>query len=331
MSAATTKQWNPVPIAAFVVVMFISGFFMTPPDATFSTPFFFNDIVDFSGLYDISSAASYILGTFFTLLTAAIFIPIVKSAGSGNIYFPSLIFLSIVVSNPLSIHFSPYHVEALCLAAAISQYAAITGWKDSAEHYLYAGIFLSVGVCFNPHFFWAALLILAISLLARTEDFSRTLVASILSFIFPFAVVFALKYISGGFHSTLEDFRTFLSQFIEKSPETNFHFSVATLARISAWSILTFICAITRIKFIQRYNTARRLLLFKIMGLLPVILAVTLIFASDSSYPYILPVAVPVTLILNDSASSEKPDRRIITTWSIVIAISLFERISYLL
>lgn len=312
-------------MAAFLLVLYISAFFVELQPVDQPSMVFLEDIVDCGHLFG-HNALSAVLAAASTILCALSVFAFKNSFSSEiNISLP-LVYGILVVANPNAVYFSPLHLAALFFIWSVFFIV-----KFRAKGQNTGDLFASIALIFCSSIFFQPMIWFAIALLVAAVTGTEYKVKCVFTFIFalliPFALLIAVGYLAFDFDYASHMPYNYFSGTVTIS-ERKLFFSVAEVCREVLLLMATVLAVLDILKAISTFKVIKEKMFSIVIVFAFLMLAVPVIFIECNKLPFCLLLCFPCAIMLHEATLvTESSVRRRVVSMTLLLVITV-ERIS---
>lgn len=313
----------------FVIALYISGLIIPIKALKYSSPLFLGK---FTGNIFPTFAKSWQSIAAATLALAATSLMLSRFSdrySTGYSHFVPIIFFVITLSNPYSVHLSPFHVSALLLVPALNYFFHFEVAEQNFSHIFVSNFLLAIAICFCPPLIWLTPVLL-LSGVNLAEEKLKFIFTFILSLAMPFGVISAILFIRYGSGAVTEVLPEFSAGILDIGVD-NFHISLASICKTATLIIFAIVSILTVLKNIGRFKITKYKVYIRLIIILISITVINALFTPDMRQPWSVIVAVPLSLVGNELYNADNTPAGnhtgILTV--VIILIITVERITY--
>ncbi|MDD2596043.1 MAG: DUF6427 family protein [Bacteroidales bacterium] len=312
-------------LIGLICVLWCSAFFINPEPIRLPQTLFLDRIVDSDYLFGHNLLSAVLSGVFLLAIAASTFF--FNSAFSSGInYLLPTLYMFLVLSNPYSVWFTPFHISGLLLIWT-SFYSAkyrVTGQQFGDLFMIF--FFLTISSFFYGGTIWMFPALLFINLMASEHKF-KYIVTSIVGLLLPLVLLSGINYLVNGWEDTLLLLQRYVGQLIDIEHKT-IMFTAAEICRFVIIAIFTIISAYHVFSNLDRYKIVKSKSYLRVLLYLFVLLLIMLIFVSNNKYPFGIIMYFPISLLFYEYIT-ENAKKRIGIYLFVFAIVFLAERMIY--
>lgn len=307
-----------------VLFLYVSTFFIDLAPLKMPETLFLGRLFDLNVIFG-STPISYILAALFLVLTA-VSIFAYGNAFTTKINFPlPLIYMVMVLSNPHSCAFSPFHIVALLFIWAL-YYSSIYRSFGLGLGALFMTFFLiGVASLFYAPMVWLAVVAFILSFKASEEKLKYT-ITSLFALVIPFAVVLCTEYLIGGSDAVDASFNQYIGT-LATIPAKSLSYTVSEIVRGAMTIFFTIVSLFFVVGQIGRYKTTTFRAYIRVLSGYLSLLLLLVLFIPTNKYLVGLLLHIPASLLIYEYLSASVRKRRVKTLIYLYFALLVAERI----
>lgn len=326
MARRDSNDANPILWIIFLIALYISTFFIDIPQRTLTGFSVFDTLVNPASALMTQSPLSIIVAAVFLVLTAISLHVLNNAFSSGLNFILPLLYLILVLANPYSVYFTPFHAAALLLVWAISHFVKFKAATGHTSDLFTAFFMLVLASCFFAPLIWL-LPFLLIAGFAYSESKLRYLAAAILSVACAAAAVFGTLYLLADLETALSVPQKYIDAILAVDVAAP-NISILQAVRDGSLAILVVAAMLRNVRNQGKYKIAESRMLSDVTLSAAVLFIIMVLFLNDYTLPYCLVVLAPTSMVIFGLFGDSK--KTLVTIFSlIVMGLIVAERASH--
>lgn len=283
--------------AVLFALLYASSFRLLIPQRTFA----FQPLTGV--LFDSSAASvygnlSHLLAAVCNLASCIILWTVNSRFLSGSGITLPVTYLFLISLNPETICFSPLHAATPLLLLSIYYLLHFKAVEPSLSSTFKCMFFLALASLFHSHFLWLVPFFLLINF-NSSESKGKFIFTALLSYLFPFFLIFTLEYLSNGMDTAFGLISQFVSSAVD-IPHKVLFFPLLTLLRIGMFVIVAIAATLSILRRMNYFRSMKFKSFVSCLELLLLFSVFALVFSPDIRMPAILYLGIPLAMVLDE-------------------------------